>query len=180
MITTLRRPFRRKARSRYPQLTTYSFTAQLPNQRCIDLITGASRTLACSPCSVAPSIRFFLLKGNRGVHRLAVYACQRCAAHTEFYGRQRFAGYVCRSPRLAVGKRVPPMGGAVLTNIAVLKLPQRLARIEPRAESDDRNLCPFSPCHVRYLEKRSGNDGSLNLWHEGENLVSPFLCMLIY
>jgi len=51
-----RRPFRHKARS--PQVRTHSFPAQPPDLRHFALATRASRLLARSPCSAAPSIRF--------------------------------------------------------------------------------------------------------------------------
>ena len=54
--TRHRRPFSHKARS--PQVRTHSFAAQPPDLRHLALITRASRFVARSPCSAAPSIRF--------------------------------------------------------------------------------------------------------------------------
>ena len=51
-----RRPFRHEARS--PQVRAHSFTAQPPDLRHFALITRASWSIAHSPCSAAPSIRF--------------------------------------------------------------------------------------------------------------------------
>src|SRR5699024_11101058 len=59
---SLRRPFRRKARS--PRIRTRSVTAQPPDLRRLALTTRASRLLARSPCSASP--RYPVL-----VHRLA-------------------------------------------------------------------------------------------------------------
>ena len=50
-----RRPFRNKARS--PQVRTHSFTARPPDLRRFPLVTRASRSVARSPWSAAPSIR---------------------------------------------------------------------------------------------------------------------------
>jgi hypothetical protein len=54
-----RRPFRHEARS--PQVRTHSFTARPPDLRHRNLVTRASRSLARSPCSVPPSIRFLFI-----------------------------------------------------------------------------------------------------------------------
>jgi hypothetical protein len=54
-----RRPFRHEARS--PQVRTQSFPAQSSHLRHLALTTRASQSLACSPCSVPPSMRFVYL-----------------------------------------------------------------------------------------------------------------------
>lgn len=54
-----RRPFRHKARS--PQVRTLSFPAQSSHLRHFALTTRASQSLACSPCSVPPHMRFVFL-----------------------------------------------------------------------------------------------------------------------
>ena len=54
-----RRPFRHEARS--PQVRTHSFPAQPPDLRHFALTTRASRFLARSPCSAAPSVRFLFI-----------------------------------------------------------------------------------------------------------------------
>src|SRR5699024_10486123 len=59
---SLRRPFRRKARS--PRIRTRSVTAQPPDLRRLALTTRASRLLARSPCSASPLYPVL-------VHRLA-------------------------------------------------------------------------------------------------------------
>ena len=61
-----RRPFRRKARS--PQVRTHSFAAQPPDLRRFALITRASRFIARSPCSAAPSIRFLSIGSQLMLH----------------------------------------------------------------------------------------------------------------
>src|SRR5690606_21452542 len=62
-IATLRRPFRREARS--PQVRTMAFPAQPPDLRRSALVVRASRSTARSPCSAAPPIRF-LFVGSTG------------------------------------------------------------------------------------------------------------------
>ena len=54
-----RRPFRRKARS--PQIRTLTFPARPPDLRRLSLVTRASRSLARSPCSASPHIRFLFV-----------------------------------------------------------------------------------------------------------------------
>jgi hypothetical protein len=54
-----RRPFSHKARS--PQVRTQSFPAQSSHLRHLALTTGASQSLACSPRSVPPHMRFVFL-----------------------------------------------------------------------------------------------------------------------
>ena len=54
-----RRPFSHKVRS--PQVRTRSFPAQSPHLRRLALTTRASRSLARSPCSASPSMRFVFL-----------------------------------------------------------------------------------------------------------------------
>ena len=61
-----RRPFRHKARS--PQVRTHTFIAQPPDLRRLALITRASRLLARSPCSAAPSIRFLFIGSQFMLH----------------------------------------------------------------------------------------------------------------
>jgi len=61
-----RRPFRHKARS--PRVRTHSFTAQPPGLRRFALATRASRLLARSPCSAAPSIRFLFIGSRFMLH----------------------------------------------------------------------------------------------------------------
>src|SRR5690606_13280912 len=55
-----------KARS--PQVRTHSFAAQPPDLRHFALITRASRFLARSPCSAAPSIRFLFIGSQLTLH----------------------------------------------------------------------------------------------------------------
>ena len=62
----IRRPFRHEARS--PQVRTHSFSAQPPDLRHFTLITRASRSHACSPCSAAPSIRFLPIGSQITIH----------------------------------------------------------------------------------------------------------------
>ena len=54
-----RHPFRHKARS--PQVRTHSFTARPPDLRRRPLVTRASRSVARSPWSAPPSIRFLFI-----------------------------------------------------------------------------------------------------------------------
>lgn len=63
---TRRRPFSHKARS--PQVRTHTFTAQSPDLRHFALITRASRSLARSPCSAAPFIRFLFIDSRFMLH----------------------------------------------------------------------------------------------------------------
>ena len=61
-----RRPFRHKARS--PRVRTHSFTTQPPDLHHLALATRASRLLARSPCSAAPSIRFLSIGSRFTLH----------------------------------------------------------------------------------------------------------------
>jgi hypothetical protein len=54
-----RRPFRRKARS--PRVRISAFAARPPDLRRLALVTTASRSLARSPCSAPPRIRFLFV-----------------------------------------------------------------------------------------------------------------------
>ena len=63
---TRRRPFSHKARS--PQVRTHTFTAQSPDLRHFVLITRASRSLARSSCSAAPSIRSLFIDSRFMLH----------------------------------------------------------------------------------------------------------------
>jgi len=54
-----RRPFGREARS--PRVRTSAFAARPPDLRRLALITRASRSLARSPCSAPPRIRFLFV-----------------------------------------------------------------------------------------------------------------------
>ena len=49
------------AGARSPRVTTHSFAAQPPDLRRLALITRASRFMARSPCSAAPSIQFLFI-----------------------------------------------------------------------------------------------------------------------
>ena len=53
------------AGARSPRVTTHSFAAQPPDLRRLALITRASRFMARSPCSAAPSIRFLFTDKQR-------------------------------------------------------------------------------------------------------------------
>ena len=77
----LRRPFRHKARS--PRIRTAAFVAQPPDLRRFPLVARASRSLARSPWSTAPRIRF-LFVGSRLRYPAsfsAVLTARRLAVH---------------------------------------------------------------------------------------------------
>lgn len=59
-------PFRHQAR--VPQVRTHSFIAQPPHLRRFALVTKASRFLARSPCSTAPSMRFLFIGSRFTLH----------------------------------------------------------------------------------------------------------------
>ena len=61
-----RRPFRHEAGS--PRVRTHSFTARPPDLRRFALVMRASRLLARSPCSAAPSIRFLFIGPRFTLH----------------------------------------------------------------------------------------------------------------
>ncbi len=62
VTTRQRRPFKRKARS--PRIRTMAFVAQPPDLRRFPLVARASRSVARSPWSATPHIRF-LFVGSR-------------------------------------------------------------------------------------------------------------------
>ena len=105
-----RRPFRRQARS--PQVRTRSFTAQPPDLRNLALTTKASHRCACSPCSVAPRIRFLFI-GSRLHSMLPSHARSPLRSCTSFRSLWSACG------RTFTSKTAPMLGAHILPGMNV-------------------------------------------------------------
>ena len=97
-----RRPFRHKARS--PQVRTHSFIAQPLHLRRFALITRASRSLARSPCSAAPSMQFLSI-GSR-------FTLHASSPHSVALMQLRFTSFAVVSLWRDLHRRNAPMLGA--------------------------------------------------------------------
>src|SRR3989339_333514 len=70
-------PFRRKARP--PQVRNHAFRPQPPNLRRRPLVAGVSQSVACSPRSATPLIRFLYVGSDFRSTLLSAYASRRTA-----------------------------------------------------------------------------------------------------
>ena len=104
-------PFRHWTRS--PQVRTHSFPAQPPDLRCFALTTRASRLLARSPCSAAPSIRFLSI-GSQFRSTLPLHGrspFRSCASLRSLWSAHGGTFTHKSAPMLGAQKKPPKKGG---------------------------------------------------------------------